>query len=371
MNKRIAGIIVSGVLALSVLPAVALAHSGRTDSSGGHWNHSTGEYHYHHGYSAHQHYDIDGDGVADCPYDFVDVSTSSSSSGSYSSGYADGKSDGYNSGYSAGKADAEQVAKTEIARLKEESEADIESARKQASSKAWGMAFWFGIPVVAFVTGKILSKSHDREIDGYTTEINRLKKELNDTKNSSVLQASRPGSALPPGIPTDVSLNLSCTPVKGSATSNRPFGEYTVYITKSGKKYHCKYQCCGAKTPVHLFQLPKGLLPCSNCVPVHIRNAQVPDWYLQIINPKRVSAPPVAKPTPVLPPKPAVTEKPKDTKPFFTYIGYNDTVLILRFASGKEYHYFDVPKWVYDDLLKSSDQESYYTHSIAWKYSKF
>ena len=35
-------------------------------------NHSTGEYHYHHGYSAHDHYDMDGDGNVDCPYDFND-----------------------------------------------------------------------------------------------------------------------------------------------------------------------------------------------------------------------------------------------------------------------------------------------------------
>lgn len=39
------------------------AHSGRTDGNGGHYNRSTGEYHYHHGYGAHQHIN----GV--CPYD--------------------------------------------------------------------------------------------------------------------------------------------------------------------------------------------------------------------------------------------------------------------------------------------------------------
>lgn len=44
-----------------LLPS-ASAHSGGTDSNGGHTNHSTGEYHYHHGYPAHQH----PDGV--CPY---------------------------------------------------------------------------------------------------------------------------------------------------------------------------------------------------------------------------------------------------------------------------------------------------------------
>ena len=35
----------------------ASAHSGRTDSKGGHRNRSTGQYHYHHGYSEHQHKD--------------------------------------------------------------------------------------------------------------------------------------------------------------------------------------------------------------------------------------------------------------------------------------------------------------------------
>ena len=39
------------------------AHSGRTDYAGGHYDRSTGEYHYHHGYPAHQH----KDGV--CPYE--------------------------------------------------------------------------------------------------------------------------------------------------------------------------------------------------------------------------------------------------------------------------------------------------------------
>ena len=46
-----------------LIPLVALAHSGRTDSNGGHYNRSTGEYHYHHGYPAHQH----PNGV--CPYE--------------------------------------------------------------------------------------------------------------------------------------------------------------------------------------------------------------------------------------------------------------------------------------------------------------
>lgn len=70
------------VLLLS-LCSFALAHPGGTDSSGGHMDHSTGEYHYHHGYSAHSH---DG-GV--CPYDY-DNKTGENSG--YSSGSGSGSS---------------------------------------------------------------------------------------------------------------------------------------------------------------------------------------------------------------------------------------------------------------------------------------
>lgn len=49
------------------------AHSGGTDSKGGHRDSSTGTYHYHHGYPAHQH----TDGI--CPYDYDDNTSKSSS----------------------------------------------------------------------------------------------------------------------------------------------------------------------------------------------------------------------------------------------------------------------------------------------------
>ena len=61
-------------LFIQLLAIGASAHSGGTDSNGGHYDHSTGEYHYHHGRPAHNHYDIDGDGYRDCPYEFDDES---------------------------------------------------------------------------------------------------------------------------------------------------------------------------------------------------------------------------------------------------------------------------------------------------------
>ena len=66
------------IMLLSITPAYA--HPGSTDYKGGHTDRSTGKYHYHHGYSAHQH----ENGV--CPYDFDDNSDRSSGSSSSSTG---------------------------------------------------------------------------------------------------------------------------------------------------------------------------------------------------------------------------------------------------------------------------------------------
>lgn len=70
--------IFSLVLAFSLLFSVAYAHPGGTDSNGGHYDQSTGQYHYHHGYPAHQHENDQ------CPYDFDDKTGQNSGTNSQS-----------------------------------------------------------------------------------------------------------------------------------------------------------------------------------------------------------------------------------------------------------------------------------------------
>ena len=48
---------------LCLFVATIFAHPGNTDSKGGHYNRSTGEYHYHHGKPEHQHKN------GECPYE--------------------------------------------------------------------------------------------------------------------------------------------------------------------------------------------------------------------------------------------------------------------------------------------------------------
>ena len=54
------------ILLIGCLTFSSFAHSGRTDGSGGHYDSTTGAYHYHHGYPAHQH----TGGI--CPYEYDD-----------------------------------------------------------------------------------------------------------------------------------------------------------------------------------------------------------------------------------------------------------------------------------------------------------
>lgn len=64
INRRVLFLVLLAIMLF--LPSSASAHPGKTDENGGHYDASTGEYHYHHGYPAHQHIN----GV--CPYDYDD-----------------------------------------------------------------------------------------------------------------------------------------------------------------------------------------------------------------------------------------------------------------------------------------------------------
>lgn len=74
-TKRILFVLFILLITLFSTPIVS-AHSGRTDSNGGHYDTSTGEYHYHHGYPAHQHPN------GKCPYEYDDKTDHSSNNSS-------------------------------------------------------------------------------------------------------------------------------------------------------------------------------------------------------------------------------------------------------------------------------------------------
>lgn len=65
-------IFLSGFFIFIYLTLPSYAHPGSTDQNGGHHDLRTNDYHYHHGYPAHSHVDVNNDGKTDCPYNFID-----------------------------------------------------------------------------------------------------------------------------------------------------------------------------------------------------------------------------------------------------------------------------------------------------------
>ena len=66
---KISLILMSIVIIILGSCVAVFAHPGKTDSDGGHFDRSTGEYHYHHGYPAHQHEN------GTCPYNKKSTTT--------------------------------------------------------------------------------------------------------------------------------------------------------------------------------------------------------------------------------------------------------------------------------------------------------
>lgn len=148
--KRFVPILVFICLVLCSFPV--FAHSGRTDANGGHYDRSTGEYHYHHGYSAHQH----PGGV--CPYEdnpyFEDEELDFSGTAASPSPSKSMLDQAYESSMERSKA-AEEKARAEIARRRAAEAAAITSPSSDpspqdilASTSSYTGDAWYTNPVI-------------------------------------------------------------------------------------------------------------------------------------------------------------------------------------------------------------------------------
>ena len=150
--KRFVPILVVICIVLCSFPV--FAHSGRTDANGGHYDRSTGEYHYHHGYSAHQH----PGGV--CPYEddpyFEDEELDFSGTVASPSPSKSLLDQAYESSMERSKA-AEEKARAEIARRRAAEAAAIASPSPtpvsspqnfQVSTSSYTGDIWYTNPVI-------------------------------------------------------------------------------------------------------------------------------------------------------------------------------------------------------------------------------
>lgn len=199
--------ILPAFLCVVMCTVLAFAHSGRTDGDGGHYDHSSGEYHYHHGYPAHQH----EDGV--CPYGFDNQTR-------------------HNSGGGGKAAQSENREPTE----------------KGAGGRVLLLAALSPIAVTPLAMA-VWRLQYLRARKKY--------RELYEGKSLSALA----------GVPDDVWFDADGTPHMRCLTDRDKF---TVYATASGKRYHtfwCKNARNGIAMDVCSAQ-DRGLTPCRRCEPI-------------------------------------------------------------------------------------------------------
>lgn len=282
MKTKLKRIVAVAAVAIITITTV-YAHSGRTDSSGGHYDRSTGEYHYHHGHPAHQH----PNGV--CPYEQkdtpkptaeipVDVSSSDipvSPSPKIPRKY------NYSSG-SGGSSNSDRVSTFF-------STADTPAPTNPPEKKESYLVYFapiliFGWPIILGVIGVVFEFIFD--------EIKEWKEKRRRAKLPPYIKPEiiikwgyiKPEMKIKeaPKRWSDTAIGESTYPYTKSAPYNFD-PQFTVFKTKGGKTYH-RYNCSHLRNAKkierhHLYyMLSKGFKPCSRCHPP----STVDPWYLEL-----------------------------------------------------------------------------------------
>ena len=287
---------------------VSSAHSGRTDSAGGHYDRSTGEYHYHHGYPAHQH----PNGV--CPYE------SNENDSDYQDSYV-------SETVPWRPYAAETVLQEDTPDETIPSESIPEAPLLDDEPDPFYLGNYLFLIPLAFISGLLLFYCSIRKTDRIrTTTIDQLRadlkaetvknKELEEQVNcannlvhkyeSDIQDLRRQFEAATQevkknssnytvnldtltekeilsicGVPSGVTFDDELLP----HCPNNPFVEshFSVYITSTGKCYHRIRGCCGANHKVHLFVAAGNFEPCSKCIPPAAWKYEIPDWYYRYV----------------------------------------------------------------------------------------
>lgn len=297
------------------LPLTVFAHPGKTDNQGGHTDHSTGEYHYHHGYSAHQHYDMDGDGKVDCPYNFKDKTDHSPGSGS-------SRNSETNYVTSPTKSATEPSSSTTPS-------TPTTTTQEEGAKPVPTWVYWcFGI-LLAIILGmwmKIrrqkedmenmqnfhsreidhLKKKHDHqlniknatdfdiskaceELERIRQSVNKAEGDLQELRQKKLREEEKTKKVkvereLYRHAPFDITFAKDGKPVFWKPDRDKPYGDYTVYVKRDSAVYHTDRICASyfAKE-AHIFDYISNRRPCMKCAKGAFDFTEVPEWYLQSI----------------------------------------------------------------------------------------
>lgn len=302
---------------VSCLPIFASAHPGKTDANGGHNDRETGEYHYHHGHPAHDHYDIDGDGIIDCPYNFVDMTgqnSGSSSSGSRRSTPTTTVPTESKSEVKNGNMDNFIIIVVMLAvcalvvriqaglnrgekkRLEElNQDKALENKKLFDDLTAMRKTHELDKEIISNLqteVSRLSEADHKCEIykERYNTLLDMIQKKNPDTMlhkcsiDNSISNEALEQLNLKIVIPSHVVFNDEGLPVLLGRYTSGQYGAYTVYTSINSKIYHADRLCAGYNAyPSHLFHaINCGKRLCRKCANQLKVPDTIPDWYLAV-----------------------------------------------------------------------------------------
>ena len=224
------------ILLLSVLALDVSAHPGRTDANGGHHDRTSGGYHYHHGYPAHQHTD------GSCPYSFDDATEDSSP-------------------YSGTSSNTQSKHDENMDRLKIEKDEKDEDRKEQqdegnTKSRIDNILVIILVVVVIFIISGIIPLLKSERIR------REQQRKWQEERNEYYKLYAFKDPITCVDVPDNVYLRGEI-PVTDDAGE---YGAYTVYITQKGKCFHQKQNCVPNTESKHIFQVYKTHTACKRCV---------------------------------------------------------------------------------------------------------
>lgn len=284
MKRRAIWVLVLALVAALIMPASA--HPGRTDSNGGHWNRSTGEYHYHHGYPEHQHYN------GECPYDFDDKTGQSSGS---SSGGGGGGS------YVKPKPTPTPTPKpTPKPTPTPTPEPSFWQKNRTSISAAFGIGAAITSLWLVYITISIYKDVKKRKLQEELRAKREAARLLEEQREAELQERIRIAKAQEEarrfeeertkvielyggekaleaaGVPDHITFDSEGRPIVKGQQGWGP--AFTVYITSGGKSFHITKGCSGAHIEAHVFDV-SGRVPCQRCAKGY-KLPSKPKWYL-------------------------------------------------------------------------------------------
>lgn len=269
MRKIISGFLLL-IAFIFTLTTYTSAHSGRTDSNGGHLDHSTGEYHYHHGYPAHDHYDIDGDNIKDCPYEFSSKKERIVPMWVYwlfallliTS-------------FAVGFIVKSQQSSKQIIEIKNE-----HKRTEQAQNNKIKI-------LQEYIKNSVIQKQQQSEKDAVRKRAEiaesyppHVKVNIRDPYPLSLFENfnnDNDAFSLPPGVYIEKGAYLRL----GPKSQFLPYGNFTVFSFSNSNVYHTWSSCRGHTSipPTYIMSVLETKRPCSYCCHRLSRNPKYPRWY--------------------------------------------------------------------------------------------